>query len=196
MFAHISRQRFVRALGLACFVVGCWGWAGNASAQSPVRSIDVAYDGTTYVITAHMFAPVTQSIAWAVLTDFGNMAAWVPNVRQSTILKKADRELTIEQTGSAKFGLLSFSYDSVRDIVLTPQTEIVSTQTKGEMKRQRSVMQLVPEGDGTRLEYRLELEPSALAAAAISEDRLKHDIDQQFTAIVGEMIRRKKSSGQ
>jgi hypothetical protein len=31
-----------------------------------------------------------------------------------------------------------------------------------------------------------------LAAAAISEDRLKHDIDQQFTAIVGEMIRRKK----
>jgi len=139
-----------------------------------------------------MFAPVSQSIAWDVLTDFANMAAWVPNVRHSSILKKAGNQLTIEQSGTAKFGLLSFSYTSVREIVLTPQTTIQSTQTKGEMKRQQSLMELSPEANGTRLQYRLELEPSGLASAAISQDRLKHDIDEQFTAIVGEMVRRKK----
>jgi carbon monoxide dehydrogenase subunit G len=139
-----------------------------------------------------MFAPVSQSIAWDVLTDFANMAAWVPNVRHSSIVKKAGNQLTIEQSGTVKFGLLSFSYTSVREIVLTPQTTIQSTQTKGEMKRQQSLMELSPEASGTRLQYRLELEPSGLASAVISQDRLKHDIDEQFTAIVGEMVRRKK----
>jgi carbon monoxide dehydrogenase subunit G len=193
MLAHTSMQGFVQACLLrACLLLGCCGWAASAAAQSPVRSIDVAYDGDTYVVTAHMFAPVSQSIAWDVLTDFANMAAWVPNVRQSSVVKKSDNQLTIEQSGTAKFGLLSFSYTSVREIVLTPQTTIQSTQTKGDMKRQQSLMELSPEANGTRLQYRLELEPSGLASAAISQDRLKHDIDEQFTAIVGEMVRRKK----
>lgn len=67
-----------------------------------------------------------------------------------------------------------------------------SEPVKGEMKRQQSLMELSPEANGTRLQYRLELEPSGLASAVISQDRLKHDIDEQFTAIVGEMVRRKK----
>ena len=192
MFAHASMQGFVQACLRTCLLVGCCGWAASAAAQSPVRSVDVAYDGNTYVVTAHMFAPASQSIAWDVLTDFANMAAWVPNVRHSSILKKAGNQLTIEQSGTVKFGLLSFSYTSVREIVLTPQTTIQSTQTKGEMKRQQSLMELIPEANGTRLQYRLELEPSGLASAVISQDRLKHDIDEQFTAIVGEMVRRKK----
>ena len=41
--------------------------------------------------------------------------------------------------------------------------------------------------------YQLEIVPSLLASTVISEDLLKHDIEEEFTAIIGEMNRRKKS---
>jgi len=166
--------------------------AASASAQSPVRSIDVNYDGETYVLKAVMFAPVGQAIAWDVLTDFAHMAGWVPNVRESNVVKQEGQQATIEQRGHAKFGLLSIPYTSVREIVMNPQTTIRSTQVKGSMRRLQSLMTLSADGDGTTMQYQLEMVPSLIASGALSKDFLKHEIEEQFTAIVGEMIKRKK----
>jgi hypothetical protein len=85
-----------------------------------------------------MFAAVTQAIIRDVLTDFTNMAAWVPNVRDGGIVKPGSKQLTIERRGTAKFGALSFPYASLREIVLDPQTTIQSTQVKGSRRRQQS----------------------------------------------------------
>ena len=187
MLHGIARAcRRIFTLMICCAVVA------SAAAESPVRSIDVAYDGETYVVTAHMVAPVSKAIAWEVLTDFSHMAAWVPNLRESNVIKPGENQLTIEQNGTAKFGPFSFSYSSVREIVMNPQITIESKQIKGEMRRQQSLMTLSADAGGTRLVYRLELVPTGMAAKAISEERLKHDMEEQFTAIVAEMIKRKK----
>lgn len=192
MSTHLSLHGFARACGRGWLTLAACAIATAAAAQSPVRSIDVAYDGETYVVKAEMFAPVNQAIAWEVLTDFTNMAGWVPNLRESSIVKPGDKQLTIEQRGTAKFGVLSIPYTSVREIVLNPQTTIQSTQIKGSMRRQQSLMTLSTNGDGTRLQYQLEVVPNVFAAAVLSQDFLKHEIDEQFTAIVAEMIKRKK----
>lgn len=167
-------------------------FVGTSTAWSQVRGIDVAHDGDAYVVNVDVFAPVKRQIAWDVLTDFPNMAKWVPNVNESLVVKPGDRQMTIEQRGTAKFGGVGFSYTSVREIVLDPQTTIRSTQVKGSMRRQESLMTLSQESDGTRLHYRLEVVPGLLASAAFSEDRLKQEIDEQFTAILGEMAKRRK----
>ena len=164
-----------------------------ASAAAQVRSIDVAYDGEKYVVKAQMFAPVPQATAWAVLTDFDNMASWVPNVRDSHVVKPGDKQMTIEQNGTAKLGPLSLPYTSLREIVVDPKTTIQSTQVKGSMKRQQSLMTLSAADGGTKMVYQLEIVPSLLVSTVISEDLLKHDIEEEFTAIIGEMNRRKKS---
>jgi uncharacterized membrane protein len=100
--------------------------------------------------------------------------------------------MTIEQKGNAKFGALSFAYTSLREIVLNPQTTIQSTQVKGSMKKQVSLMTLSAEADGTRMQYRLELVPSLVASTVLSPDFLKHEVNEQFAAIIGEMTKRKK----
>jgi len=180
------------ALAAFAFAAGAWAQSPAPAAASPVRSIDVVQDGETYVVTAHMFAPVNQAIVWDVLTDFPNMAKWVPNVLESRVLTPGDMKFTIEQKGNAKFGALSFGYTSQREIVLTPQTSILSTQVKGSMKKQQSLMKISPAANGTELEYRLELIPSFIASKVVSPDFLKHEINEQFTAIIGEMVKRKK----
>ena len=163
-----------------------------ASAQSPIRSIDVVEKDDGYVANLVMFAPVPTTVAWDVLTDFDKMAGWVPNVRESKVLARDGNVLEIEQRGVAKFGLLSFPYTSVRKMVLDPQRTVQATQVKGSMKRLESLMRVSAEGTGTQLKYRLELVPAGLAAAALSPEFLKHELTEQYTAIVGEMVRRAK----
>jgi carbon monoxide dehydrogenase subunit G len=165
---------------------------GAARAESPVKSIGVTYDGEAYVLNAVMFAPVPPALAWEVLTDFPNMAKWVPNLRESTIVKPGDKQFTVEQKGVAKFGSLSFNFVSQREVVLAPQTSILSTQIKGSLKKQQSLMLIGAEGEGTRMTYKLEVVPSFIASTLLSEDLLKHEAEEQFTAIVGEMLKRRK----
>ncbi len=181
-----------------------WGWllsamlllAGNSSlaADSPIRSVEVTYDGQTYVLNAVMFAPVAQAVAWDVLTDFDHMAQWVPNVSESKVLKRDDNSVTIEQRGVAKYGAVSFPYVTERKIDMKPQGTINSLQVKGSLRRVASTLMLQPEGKGTRLTYHLEIEPSFLASALLSKDFLQQEIGDQFTAIIGEMVRRAPST--
>lgn len=173
------------ALGLA---------AGGAVAQSSsgVRSIDVSYDGTTYVLKAQMYAPVPPAAAVAVLIDFPNMPQFVPNLSESRVVKPGVNGMTIEQSGTAKLGSFSFPYTSVREVVLVTPTTIRSTQVKGSMKRQQSLMTVTPEGEGSHMQYALEVVPGLLASAGMSQELLKHNVQEEFTAFIAEMVKRKK----
>ena len=93
-----------------------------------------------------MQAPVPPKIAWDVLTDFGNMEKWVPNVRESKIVSNNGNVLTIEQKGTFKFGLLSIPYTSVRKMELEPEKTILATQVQGSMRKLVSLMRVTPEG--------------------------------------------------
>jgi carbon monoxide dehydrogenase subunit G len=180
--------RWSTALFALCLSAG----AACAQDKGPVRSFDIVQNDSGYVANVVMFAPVSPSIAWTVLTDFENMHKWVPNVKESTIKSKEGNTLTVEQKGTAKFGLLSFPYTSVRQMQLDPQTSILSTQVAGSMKRLVSLMKVSADGNGTRLDYKLELEPSGIASTVMSKDFLRHEVTEQFTAIVGEMVKRNK----
>jgi hypothetical protein len=177
------------------------GWVASTAAQSPpaapakgspIRSIEVSKDTDGYVVNMVMFAPVPQTVAWDVLTDFDHMEGWVPNVKESKIVATNANVLTIEQQGVAKFGLAQFPYTSLREMTLEPQKSVRAKQLKGSMRRLESMMTLSSEGNGTQLNYHLEMVPQGLAAAALSKDFLAHEMTEQFTAIIQEMVRRNR----
>jgi carbon monoxide dehydrogenase subunit G len=157
-----------------------------------VRSVDISQNDDGYVANMVMYAPVSRKIAWDVLTDFENMEKWVPSVKESTITSREGNVLTVEQKGATKFGLLSIPYTSVRRMQLDPEKSVLATQVSGSMKRLVSLMRLSQDGSGIRLDYKLELTPSAIAATAISKDTLRGQLTDQFNAIIGEMVRRAK----
>ncbi len=193
MLTWRSRQA-LKAWGCMLAAMLILGSTPGRAADSPIRSIDVTYDGETYVLNAVMFAPVAQAVAWEVLTDFDHMAGWVPNVTESKVLKRDDASITVEQRGVAKYGALSFPYDTERKLDLKPKATINSTQLKGSLRRVVSTMMLEPDGKGTRLTYHLEIVPSLLAGALLSKEFVQHEISEQFTAIIAEMVRRAPSS--
>jgi hypothetical protein len=164
--------------------------ATASAAESPVRSISVDRDGDAYVVNAVFFAPVGQSVAWDVLTDFDHMNGWVPNVAESKATKREENSVIVEQRGVAKFGAASFPYVTERKIEMAMPTSIKTTQLKGSLRRVESTLQLEPDGKGTKINYHLVMVPSLLASTVMSKPFLEHEVSEQFTAIVGEMVRR------
>ena len=177
-------RTLVLVLALACNAA--------AAADSPVRKLDVAFEGDAYVVNAVFFAPAPPNVAWDVLTDFDKLQGWVPNVAESKVLKREDSVVTVEQRGVAKYGAASFPYVTERRIELKPPSGIKTAQVKGNMKRVESTIALEAEGKGTRIVYHLEIVPSLLAGAVMSKAFVEHEVGDQFTAIVGEMTRRVK----
>ena len=189
------RQAFsqtVNQTGGTCIVVLALALACNAAAaaDSPVRKLDVAFEGDAYVVNAVFFAPAPPNVAWDVLTDFDKLQGWVPNVAESKVVKREDSVVTVEQRGVAKYGAASFPYVTERRIDLKPPSGIKTAQVKGNMKRVESTIALEAEGKGTRIVYHLEIVPSILAGAVMSKNFVEHEVGDQFTAIVGEMTRR------
>jgi carbon monoxide dehydrogenase subunit G len=186
-FGGAARAWLLLAAALVAFGVHAQPKDGG-----PIRSFEITQNDDTYVANIAMYAPAPLAVAWSVLTDFDNMSKWVPNVKESSIKAKDGNTMTVEQRGTARFGLLSFPYTSVRRMDLDPQKSILSTQVQGSMKKVVSLMKLTPDASGTRLDYRIEIVPSGLAASVLSKDFLKNELTEQFTAIVGEINRRAK----
>ena len=160
------------------------------AAESPIRKLDVTYEGDAYIVNAIFVAAAPPNIAWDVLTDFDRLAKWVPNVAESKVIKREDAAVTVEQRGVAKYGAASFPYVTERRIELRPPSGIKTAQIKGNMRRVESTIMLEAEGNGTRIVYHLEIVPSLIAGAVMSKQFVEHETGEQFTAIVGEMVRR------
>ena len=62
------------------------------------------------------------------------------------------------------------------------------------MKRHKSRISLAAEDAGTRLDYHLEMVPSAVAAALLNKVRLEQEFRETFDAAAGEMLRRKSAA--
>lgn len=162
------------------------------AADTYLKSIATRQTEDGYALDATFLAPVPQQLAFDVLTDFDHFDAFAPNVKTSRITKREGNRMVIEQTGVAKFGLARIDYASQRQIDVTPPDSIHSVQLQGSMKKVESLMTLKPDAAGTLMIYHIELVPSGPASLVLTKGRLERDIEEQFNALVTEMVKRKK----
>ena len=131
-------------------------WCTGAMAAPPawVSSDDVrvARLSEGFRVEVDMTAPVPLATAWQVLIDFNVMPRFIPNVEASRIAETSGKKLRVEQSGVARFGPFSQRFQSMREITLDPQREIIARQISGSARRMESVMRLIPGETATRLE--------------------------------------------
>jgi Polyketide cyclase / dehydrase and lipid transport len=186
LFRMILPHPFV----LSLFVLGLLLSAPPVRAASPVQSLEVQRQGEGYVIDASFVAPVPRALAWSVLTDFGAMARFVPNLQDSRVTAGSGPQFTVRQQGVARFGPFEFPFDSTRRIDLLPSEAIRSVQIAGNLRRLESHTTLAEAPGGTRVSYHVELLPGSDFPALIGAAFLRHEVREQLEAIVQEMLRR------
>jgi len=136
---------------------------------------------------------VPPAVALEVLTDFEHMAEFVPNLSASHVISRAGNVYRIAQQGKAHFGPFGFAFESERQIEVLPDGRILSKALSGSTKYMRSEMRLQASGGGTRLDYRIEMIPDRWAPALFGVGFLRHELAEQFSALVNEMQRRQAS---
>lgn len=189
MGLSISLRSLAYRCGALLALIG-WALAGLAADAAPEMVIEVAHDGETYVVNALLFAPVPIREAWAALTDFDRMSSFVPNLSESRITSRSGNQLVVEQKGVARFGVLSFAFESVREVELRPYDMVLSRNIRGNMRKLESLTRLAQADGGTRISYQVEAIPGAWFPGFVGKVFLKHEIREQFEAIVREMVRR------
>lgn len=143
-----------------------------------------------FVVDVVMHTSARPALAWAVLTDFEHMASFVPNLKSSRVLERGEGVLKVLQQGVARYGLFSANFESLREIRLTPCSEIRAHGLSGNVQRMESLMRLEPEGSGTRLSYHAEAQPGFWFPPMIGPSLVRHETAEQFSAMLDEMLRR------
>ena len=153
-------------------------------------SIRVQNDGEQITIDASFIVPVAPQQAWAVLTDFDNIPNFNPGVLSSKVTGRTGNRVQVSQKAATKYGFLTFSYDSTREIDLVPFSKIQERMITGRMRKLEETTQLFPEGEHTRITYNAVLIPGSWIPPMVGNAFIKHEARQQFTELVNEMIRR------
>jgi len=161
----------------------------SAFAADPEIAIEKR--GDVFVIDATIDFPAPLRTAWDVLTDFDHMVGVLSNLTQSKITGQTGNKLQVHQEGTAKYGLFSYSFESDREIRLKPMRKINARQISGNTKSFFSVMELSENGTGTRGRYHAEVVPDSGIARTFGGPFIQHEIEEQFSAMVAEMLRRK-----
>jgi carbon monoxide dehydrogenase subunit G len=174
--------------------VSIWLCPLQAAAQERLlvsaSDVRVERSGDHFTVDLSLYVPVPPALAWGVLTDFDRMAGFVPNLVSSDVMERHESVLKIRQKGVSRFGIFSTNFESIQETQLTEQREIRAHGISGDFKRMDSVMQLAPEGNGTRLTYHADVQPDFWFPPFIGPVMARRDVAEQFSAMLSEMLRR------
>ncbi|HTN50613.1 MAG TPA: SRPBCC family protein [Burkholderiaceae bacterium] len=166
-----------------------------AALASVDMQISVARRGEVFLVDAVFVAPVSQREAWSVLTDFDGMSRFVPNLDESRIADRDGERLRVEQRGIARWGPLTHAFTMVRDIQLEPIQQVRSNSVGGTMRQVQSLTQLAAVSGGTEVRHHIEFAVDTWMPDLLIEPFLRHEVREQFEAVVAEMLRRRASGG-
>jgi len=136
---------------------------------------------------------VPPALALEVLTGFDHLAEFVPNLTASRHVSQTGNLNRIAQQGRAGFGPFGFRFESERQVEVQPDGRLLSKALSGSTKYMRSELRVQGVGTGSRLDYRIEMIPEQWAPAVVGVSFMRHELAEQFTALLREMERRQKA---
>jgi hypothetical protein len=136
---------------------------------------------------------VPLNVAWDVLTDFGNMARYLPNLSASDIQHEEANVLRVTQKGTVHWGPLGFDFESVRRVRLQPMTRIESTTLSGKISKMISLCELKPANDAIDIVYHADAEIDFWLPPLFGTGAMQRELEEQFSAMATEMQRRHAS---
>jgi ribosome-associated toxin RatA of RatAB toxin-antitoxin module len=159
-------------------------------AQATDMLINFERDGDLIKIDGHLILPYPPKLIFEVLTDYERMHEYVPDMTNSRIVSREENKWRVEQKGKSGIGPFKFKFEVLRDVELTPVTELKSTLVSGNFKSMRTSTTLKSEGDNTRLDYIADIEPDFWVPPLLGSAIMKRQVRRQFEAFEAELAKR------
>ncbi len=154
--------------------------------------VKVQNDGERILVYVTFVVPVRPQQAWSVLTDFENIPNFISGVQTSKVTGGVGNNLQVSQRAVTQFGLFTFSFDSIREVNLSPFNKIQERMLSGNMQKMEETTILLPEGDQTRIVYQADIVPGLWILRFAGQFFIENEAREQFQQIKNEMIRRSR----
>ena len=177
---------------LALCAALCWAATADAlRVDDQDIAVNVRKERSAFEISFEFTVPATIVETWNVLADYEHMAQIVSSIDTSRIVGRDGNRITVAQTSHGKIGPLHVSVDGVREIVLTPFSEIRSHLVKGDLKASDFTTTLHDEGAVTRVTGHGKLVASAWVGWALGAEKVEAQTRRQYQELRNEILRRK-----
>jgi len=168
------------------------------AAGPQARAADVAVgatrDGDALLIEASADFEGTVAQTWQVLTDYDNLASFIPNLSVSRIISRSRDGIILEQKGEAR--LLFFSYPIEVRLVVTevPQSKVMSRAVAGNFREMSGTYVVDAQAGRVRLRYSGRMVPDFFVPPLIGTWVLRNNVETTFSALVDEIVRRQRAA--
>jgi len=165
--------------------------AGAAPAADDL-SVDAFRRGPAVEVVARATLHAPYELVWRTLTDYGQLASFVPGMLRSRVVERRGAVTIVEQLGEVRFLMFSFPIEVTVESVETPPDVIEVRALKGTLKRLDGAYRIergtVP--GVLVLHWRGMIEPVTPLPPLLGEVILRANIEAQFAGIVREIERR------
>lgn len=137
-------------------------------------------------ILASISIPCPVEQVWDILTDYENLANFIPNLTVSRRLEATDSRTLLEQVGAQCFLNVKFCARVVLDMVEQFPHHIGFSMIEGDFKSFEGAWKLESaetSGQATRLNYEVTICPPRAIPAVLIERHLRHDLTQNLQSI-------------
>jgi carbon monoxide dehydrogenase subunit G len=167
-------------------------FAAQAGAACAAEDLDVEVErnGHSFAVRAGATLAAPVSLVWEVLTDYDNLARFIPGLLQSAVQLRAANRVVLEQKGEARFLVFAYPIEVRLEVLESPRDWITSRAVGGNLKRMNGRYELRAESAGVRLRYTGELEPDFDLPPVIGTLAVRSMVQEQFAAMVAEIERR------
>jgi hypothetical protein len=183
---------------LSCCLVAVSLVVAASSQAAPQDSRDIVVHiqkkGEWVIVDVDMPVEATLLESWNVMTDYDNMSKFVSNLTSSRIIGRDGNTLSVEQKGKASRGPLTISFENIREIVLTPQSEIHSRLVSGDLKASEFTTRVIDRGAFTQIVNHGEFIPKLWVPPIVGPALIEAETRKQFQELRMEILRRKSET--
>jgi len=136
-----------------------------------------------------------RELVWATITDYEQVAQWVPGMTRSDILERRPNGATVAQSGRAQVLFFGVSVDVVVMVDEFPPDRIHVRLLRGDLRQLEGEYRLTPiEGPNGRrlqlLEWQGRVEPASRLPGFLTRPVMRETLRRQFEGLVSEIERR------
>jgi ribosome-associated toxin RatA of RatAB toxin-antitoxin module len=160
-----------------------------AATQAAEVTVHVTRSGETFQIEASAEFEGTVARTWQVLTDYGRLAEFVPDMQTSRVVSRDGHRAVVEQKGEARVLFFSFPIDVRLAVTEHPYERVVSRAVAGNFREMRGAYTLEAGQGRILLRYQGSMVPDFFIPPLIGTLALRHNVEATFRALVEQIER-------
>lgn len=179
-----SARRRIASPALALFSLASQPTSAIAQGEP---SVTVKENGGIYDVAAAFSVPEAPAVALATLTDYARIPRFMPEVRTSNVIERADDRAVVELEAVARFMMFSKRVHLVLEVQQEQGTIRFRDRSGKSFSRYQGVWTVTEHNGITQVRYELSAKPSFEVPEFLLKRLLKRDATQMIERLKAEI---------